>query len=95
MDVLQQFAAVGAVIGLLITALWLLRARPRFRGAALFRRRQTSALECMGSLNLTAQHSVHLVRAGRQVLVLGAAPGTIAFLRELDSAAPIAPEERA
>jgi flagellar protein FliO/FliZ len=93
MEVFQQFAAVAAVIGLLIAALWLLRARPRL-GAGLFRRKQSAGMESLGSLSLTAQHSLHLVRVGHKMLVLGLAPSSVTLIRELDSPAELPSEDR-
>jgi flagellar biogenesis protein FliO len=93
MEGLQQFAAVVLVIALLLGAVWLLRANPHLRVGSL-RRNRTTNLASIGHLTLTAHHSVHLVRVGKQVLVLGVCPGAMTLIRELDGDSELLPQER-
>jgi flagellar biogenesis protein FliO len=71
MEVLRELLAVALVFSLLGVSLWLLRGRgslpwKRAGGA----RRQARRLESLDRLALSAQHSLHLVRAADRVLLL-------------------------
>jgi len=82
MEALQQFLAVAVVLGLLVGVLWLMRAKTRF-GVSL-RRRGRESFRSIDRLALSAQHSLHLVRVGRQTLLIGVAPGAVNLIREVN-----------
>jgi len=87
MDMVQQFAAVVLVLAMLVGLLKVLRpGRRLWRGRSVFRT-QEQGIECIGRLALTPQHSLHLVRVGSQVLLVGAGPGGVILIRELGAAA--------
>ena len=73
MDVLQQIAAVAAVLVLLAATLWWLRRRG-FAGVALARRTARRRLECLERLPLSPQHTLHLVRLGDADLLVASSP---------------------
>jgi flagellar biogenesis protein FliO len=78
MDLARQSLAITVVLALLWAALWFLKRRGaiRIRGS----QSQPCPLESRGKLALTAQHSIHLVRAGPRNLVLAVHPAGITFL---------------
>jgi len=78
MDLIRQSLAITFVCALLWAALWLLKRKGviRIRGGKPSR----GLLESCGTLSLTEQHSVHLVRIGDQKLVLAVHPAGITFL---------------
>ena len=69
MDVVRQLLAITVVFGLLWLALWLLRRRGAIRTSA--RGTDPQAIQSCGRLALTAQHSLHLIRAGERRVLLG------------------------
>ena len=93
MQLLQQFAPVGAVIALLAACLWWLRRR----GIAAVlrpRRRAGRRLQSVERLPLGPQHTLHLVRMGERALIVGCSPAGCALLAERawhEIAAPDAP----
>ena len=81
MELLQQLAAAGAVIGLLAASLWWLRRRgvaPAWRP----RRGAGRRLQAVERLPLSPQHSLHLVRMGQRALVLACSPAGCTLLAE-------------
>lgn len=75
MEMFEQFAAVGVVLGALFAALWLLKrkgwARTVSRGA---RADGSPRLEVIDRLALTPHHSLHLVRLADRTLLVGISP---------------------
>lgn len=90
MDGFQQFAAVVIVLAALLAAVWLLRSKSRLRSLP-FQRRRTAALESLDRLTLTAQHSLHLVRVGKRVIVVGVCPSSMTVIREIESDVDLLP----
>ncbi|MBM3748864.1 MAG: hypothetical protein FJW34_24105 [Acidobacteria bacterium] len=71
MEVLRELLAVAMVLALLGVSLWLLRGKgalPWKRGGGA--RKEARRLESLDRLALSAQHSLHLVRAADRVLLL-------------------------
>ena len=91
MSILEQLVAVAFVLAALIGSLRLLRSCPRIPAR---RPKRATALECVDRLALTQQHSLHLVRAGAQMLVIGVGPGTISLVHQAPSIADVAQEQR-
>ena len=94
----EQLLAVLAVLGGLVGVLWLLRRRgiaqvrlPGKRGGA------ARQLEVLERLPLTPTHSLHLVRAGKTVLLVGVSPSSCQALSNVAVSAEtqIAPEAAA
>ncbi|HZR19060.1 MAG TPA: flagellar biosynthetic protein FliO [Verrucomicrobiae bacterium] len=87
MDLARESLALVLVFGLLGTALWFLRQKGSFR----IERKNTGGarLESRGKLALTAQHSIHLIRAGDRELILALHPAGVTFLG--DAAGGVAP----
>lgn len=69
MDVVRQLLAIAVVFGLLWLALWLLKRKGTIRTSA--RGTNSHAIQSCGRLALTAQHSLHLIRAGDRRVLLG------------------------
>ena len=71
MDILQQFAAVALVLALLAAVVWILQ-----RKQLLVPRRNASRqLEVVERVNLSAQHSLALVRVNGRMMLVGTGPG--------------------
>jgi flagellar biogenesis protein FliO len=81
MDFGQQYLAVAAVLALLGGGLWWLR-RHGYAVRAV-RGRGGRSLESLERLALSPQHTLHLVRAGRAVVLLACSPQGCQILREL------------
>lgn len=74
MEILRQVAALAVVFGLLWAARRLLRGRS-WRSVS-----SATVLESRGRLALTSRHSVHLIRVGERILIVGVHPEGITFL---------------
>ena len=84
---LQVFASLAVVIGLLVGVLWLMR---RFNGVG---RSASGQLQVIASVNLGQRERAVLVAAGDKQLLLGVAPGNVRTLHVFDE--PIAIAEAA
>jgi len=98
MEVIGQLGSVGAVLALLGAALWWLRRRGSV--AVLPRRAGGRLLKSLERLPLGPQHTLHLVRLGEEVLVVGCSPAGCALLGRmaignLEGGRAAAPEARA
>lgn len=80
MELLRQLVAVVVVFALLWTARRFLRGKTWRSNSA------PALLESRGKLALTARHSVHLIRAGDRILIVGVHPEGITFLGDGASA---------
>jgi flagellar biosynthetic protein FliO len=80
MDTIEQMAAVGSVLALLLGALWFLRRRG-FAGMVPHRKPKGRRLECLERLPLGPQHTLHLVRLDDTALLLASSPGGCALLQ--------------
>ena len=95
MGVIEQVAAIGAVLGLLGACLWWLRRRG-FAVPVIVRRGDSRRLQSLERLPLGAQHTLHLVRLGDQALVVGCSPAGCTLLatrawRQIDAAREVLP----
>ncbi len=81
MELIQQFAIVLAVLGLLCGSLWLLRQKGWAR-TGLRRKREDGQprLEIVDRLSLTPHHSLHLVRMADRTLLIGLSPSACSLL---------------
>jgi flagellar biosynthetic protein FliO len=78
MDAIQPFAAIILVMALLGGALWALKKRG---GATMFRTVSSPRrLEVVERISLGPHHSLHLVRAGDQLLLIATAPNSCQLL---------------
>jgi flagellar biosynthetic protein FliO len=82
MDSFRQLAAIGAVLGALLGALWWLRRR----GWAGRHPVRTRKLECLDRLPLGPQHSLHLIRAGGRVMLISSSPAGCSLIGHLPAA---------
>lgn len=73
MEVIQQIAAVAAVLTLLAATLWWLRRRG-FAVTSFASGRATRRMQCVERLALGQQHTLHLVRLGDRELLLASSP---------------------
>lgn len=73
MEVLQQIAAVLAVLGLLAGSLWWLRRRG-IAYIATPRRRAPGVLQNVERLQLSATVTLHLVRVADRAILIAASP---------------------
>jgi flagellar biogenesis protein FliO len=85
MELLQPFAAVGAVLGLLAATLWWL-GRRGFATRLAVGRPNSRRLECLERLALAPQHTLHLVRLGDTALLLASTPAGCVVVRSLPAA---------
>jgi flagellar biosynthetic protein FliO len=75
--VIEQMLVVFAVLGGLMALLWFLRRKGLAQVSLTPRKRAKGReLEVLERLPLTATHSLHLVRAGRTVLLVGVSPSS-------------------
>jgi flagellar biosynthetic protein FliO len=73
---LQQFLAVFLVLGLLLTALWLLRRQgiDRFAPKLLRQSGKQRQLQVLERVALGTRHSLHLVSLNGRLIVVGVSP---------------------
>lgn len=75
MEMFEQFAAVGVVLGLLFAALWILKRKGYARISSRASRDDGAPrLEVIDRLSLTPHHSLHLVRLADRTLLVGISP---------------------
>jgi len=89
MDVLREILAIAFVFALLWTGLWLLRKRSG-QAIRLGRRGPRGGpelIESQGKLQLSAQHSLHLIRAGDRQVLIGIHPAGFTVVGDLGAAA--------
>ncbi|HZU27420.1 MAG TPA: flagellar biosynthetic protein FliO [Bryobacteraceae bacterium] len=91
---IEQMLVVFAVLGGLIALLWLLRRKGLAQVSlpARKRARKGRELELLERLPLTATHSLHLVRAGKTVLLVGLSPSSCQALATLPAPPSAAPQ---
>ena len=82
MDVMEQAAAVGAVLALLGGALWWLRQRG-YAVPPVGRRIGARRMECVERVALGPQQALHLVRLGDRALLVASSPAGCALLHNL------------
>ena len=82
MELVQQAAAVVAVLGLLAATLWWLRRRG-LAGVPLGRKPGGRRLECLERLPLGPQHTLHLIRMGETTLLVATSAAGCALLEPL------------
>jgi flagellar biogenesis protein FliO len=83
MDIVRQSLAITFVFALLWAALWTLKRRGAIRPRLGKNSHEPQRLESRGRLALTAQHSLHLVRAGDRELVLAVYPAGVTVVSDL------------
>ena len=83
-DMYRQFWGVLAVLGLLVTAIYLLKQRgiARFRG---IRGLSTPdrIVKVVERIPLTAQHTMHLVQIGQRRVLISSSPGSCQLITEI------------
>jgi len=79
MEIVGQFAAVVAVLGLAAASSWWLRRRG-FAGALAPRKAVGRRLESAGRLPLGPQQTLHLVRLGERALLVASSPSQCVLL---------------
>ena len=72
METIRQMLAVSTVLSLLALTLWYLRRKGLTRAPRRAGRRH--ALETVERVNLSAQHSLHLIRLADRGLLVGISP---------------------
>lgn len=87
MIALRQFAAVALVLGLLWASLVMLRKKGAIRLRPRKCGNETDLLRSCGRLSLSAQHSIHYVRAGTRQLVVGVHPSGMTLLCDMSAGA--------
>jgi flagellar biogenesis protein FliO len=94
MELSEQLMAVVMVLTILGGGLWLLK-RKGLVQTSLRRSGQPGVprLESLNRLALTPQHSLHLIRAGDQTLLIGISPGGCALIESGFSVPPDSSKE--
>jgi flagellar biogenesis protein FliO len=73
----EQILAAAFVIGLLLATVWLLRRKGLASATPLWRRAaQSNSMQVVERLQLTSQHSLHLVRLGDELILIGVSPAS-------------------
>ena len=89
MEIISQTIAVFAVLVLLAAALWWLRRKGFATFAAVGARPKAGRrMELVERLQLTPQHSLHLVRLGESSVLLAIYPSGCAVVERLSSVPP-------
>jgi flagellar biosynthetic protein FliO len=83
MELIDQVAAVGAVLGALGVMAWWLRRRGTLERPS-FRKSSSRRLESLERLPLGPQQTLHLVRMGSRVLLVAATPSGCALLHSVE-----------
>ena len=84
MEMTQQIVAVLAVLGLLGTALWLLRRKGMAQfSAAGIRRKTARRMELIERLPLSPQHSLQLVRVADKTILVALSPSGCTVVENL------------
>ena len=86
MEIISQTIAVFAVLALLAAALWWLRRKgyAAFAGAGA-RLKSARRMELVERLQLTPQHSLHLVRLGEASILVAIFPSGCTVIERLSS----------
>ena len=72
-----QILAAVFVIALLLATVWLLRRKGLAAGAPMWRlAKQSNSMQVIERLHLTSQHSLHLVRLGDELILIGVSPAS-------------------
>ncbi len=83
-DMYRQFLGVLVVLGILVTALYLMKQKGlvRFTGARVLGggERMVKVIE---RVPLTAQHTVHLVQIGQRRVLISSSPGSCQLITEI------------
>jgi flagellar biogenesis protein FliO len=82
MDIVRQSLAIAFVFALLWALLWLLRKKGRIN-MSLGKAAPSRLLVSQDKLALSAQHTLHCIRAGERQFVLATHPSGIAVVCEL------------
>ena len=80
MDSARQMLEAGAILLSMAALLWCLKKYGLVARASA--RRAGRRLEILERLPLAPQHTLHLVRAGEQILVVGCSPGGCTVLEK-------------
>jgi flagellar biogenesis protein FliO len=86
MDIARQSLAITFVFALLWLALWLLKRKGAIRPRLGKNHNAPRRLESRDRLALSAQHSLHLIRAGEREMVLAVHPAGVTVVCELTAA---------
>ena len=85
-SMIEQTLAALFVICLLFAAVWILRRKGVAVSNGMWKRpRRNNQLQLIERLPLTAQHSIHLVRVGNELIVVGVSPGSCSAIASADS----------
>ena len=89
---MDQILAVFGVLALLMGSLWWLRRHGMARlTGGLGMRRPRRKLEVLERLPLAPHHSLHLVRRGARLLLIGVSPAGCSLLESWDGEGPASP----
>ncbi len=73
----EQILAALFVIGLLLGTVWVLRRKGLAAPNPMWRRAgRSNSMQAIERLQLTAQHSLHLVRLGDELILIGVSPSS-------------------
>jgi flagellar biogenesis protein FliO len=83
-DMYRQFLGVLLVLGILVTALYLLKQKGliRFAGPRVLGGNER-LVKVIERVPLTAQHTVHLVQIGERRVLISSSPGSCQLITEI------------
>jgi flagellar biogenesis protein FliO len=96
MEYMRQLLSIAGVLGLLAAVLYVLKRRAP-GGGLRWSARRGRKVQIVERAALTPQHSLHVVRVGKDLLLLSAGPGGVALLKKLEDGEMLEPateEER-
>ena len=83
----EQILAAVFVIALLFVTVWMLRRKGLAVANSPWKRKgRSSSMQTVERLQLTAQHSLHLVRLGDELILVGVSPSSCEKLSVVKSA---------
>jgi flagellar biogenesis protein FliO len=88
-DYIRQLVSVAGVLALLMAMVYILRRRTGGVLGLRLRSQNGRTLEVIERVVLTPQHSLHVVRVRKDLLLFSAGPGGVALLKKLEDGQPI------
>ena len=84
----EQILAASFVIGLLLATVWVLRRKGLAASNAIWKcGGRSKSMQVVEKLQLTAQHSLHLVRLGDELILIGVSPSSCGQIAALKASA--------
>jgi flagellar biogenesis protein FliO len=87
-DYIRQLVSIVGVLALLMAVVYILRRRAGGVLGVRLRPQNGRTLQVVERAALTPQHSLHVVRVSKDLLLFSAGPGGVALLRKVEDGQP-------